>query len=129
MEGHKDFCALVDTRGTSNIFAKAGCKHLRDVNKPPSLSPQLTLRIFQAKLEVWVTGLLPRFGWRATENWLETKLRLSSTKYEITSLLSTSVFPCFKLLNTLYDKIFRLISAKSEETKLKGFGVVLEKFL
>jgi hypothetical protein len=57
------------------------------------------------------------------------KLRLSLTKYEITSLLSSSVFPCFKLLNTLYDKFFRLVSAKSEEPKLKDFGVVFEKFL
>jgi hypothetical protein len=34
MEGHRDFCTLVAARGTANIFAKAGCKHLRDVNKP-----------------------------------------------------------------------------------------------
>jgi hypothetical protein len=33
MEGHGDFCELVVTRGMTNIFAKAGCKHLRDVNK------------------------------------------------------------------------------------------------
>jgi hypothetical protein len=32
MEGHGDFCALVAARGTTNIFAKAGCKHLRDTN-------------------------------------------------------------------------------------------------
>jgi hypothetical protein len=34
MEGHGDFCALVAARGIANIFAKAGCRHLRDVNKP-----------------------------------------------------------------------------------------------
>jgi hypothetical protein len=34
MEGHGDFCTLVAARGTTNIFAKTGCKHLRDVNKP-----------------------------------------------------------------------------------------------
>jgi hypothetical protein len=40
MEGHGDFCALVAARGTTNIFAKAGCKHLRDVNKPTfTISP------------------------------------------------------------------------------------------
>jgi hypothetical protein len=33
MEGHGGFCALVAAGGTANIFAKAGCKHLRDVNK------------------------------------------------------------------------------------------------
>jgi chromosome segregation ATPase len=40
MEGHRDFCALVSARGTTNIIAKAGCKHLRDVNKPTfTISP------------------------------------------------------------------------------------------
>jgi hypothetical protein len=40
MEGHGDFCALVAARGTTNIFAKAGCKHLRDVNNPTfAISP------------------------------------------------------------------------------------------
>jgi hypothetical protein len=40
MEGHGDFCALVAAQGISNIFAKAGCKHLRDVNKPTfAISP------------------------------------------------------------------------------------------
>jgi hypothetical protein len=32
--GHDDFCALVATRGTTAIFAKAGCNHLKTVNKP-----------------------------------------------------------------------------------------------
>jgi hypothetical protein len=62
MEGHGDFYALVAARGTANIFAKAGCKHLRDVNKSPLLSLQLTLKIFQAKLEAWGIDLLPRYG-------------------------------------------------------------------
>jgi hypothetical protein len=40
MERHGDFCALVTARGIANIFAKAGCKHLRDVNKPTfTISP------------------------------------------------------------------------------------------
>jgi hypothetical protein len=40
VDGHRDFCALVATRGTASIFAKAGCKHLRDVNKPTfTISP------------------------------------------------------------------------------------------
>jgi hypothetical protein len=34
IEGHGDFCALVADRGIANIFAEAGCKHLRHVNKP-----------------------------------------------------------------------------------------------
>jgi hypothetical protein len=40
MEGHGDFCALVAAWGTTNIFEKARCKHLRDVNKPTfAISP------------------------------------------------------------------------------------------
>jgi hypothetical protein len=34
MEGHSDFCALVAARGTASIFAKAGCNHLKIINKP-----------------------------------------------------------------------------------------------
>jgi hypothetical protein len=32
--GHGDFCALVAARGTTAIFAKARCNHLKTVNKP-----------------------------------------------------------------------------------------------
>jgi predicted nucleic acid-binding Zn-ribbon protein len=40
MVGHEDFCALVAAQGATNIFAKARCKHLRDVNKPTfTISP------------------------------------------------------------------------------------------
>ena len=39
MVGHVDFCALVAARGTATIFAKAGCKHLKNVTSLPSLSP------------------------------------------------------------------------------------------
>jgi hypothetical protein len=38
--GHDDFCALVAARGTTAIFAKAGCNHLKTVNNPNfSISP------------------------------------------------------------------------------------------
>jgi hypothetical protein len=40
MVGHGDFCVLVAARGTTTIFAKAGCKHLKNVNKPTfTISP------------------------------------------------------------------------------------------
>jgi archaellum component FlaC len=40
VEGHGDFSAPVVAWGTTNIFTKARCKHLRDVNKPTfSISP------------------------------------------------------------------------------------------
>jgi hypothetical protein len=32
--GHDDFCALVASHGTTAAFAKAGCNHVRTVNKP-----------------------------------------------------------------------------------------------
>jgi chromosome segregation ATPase len=32
--GHSDFCALVASRGMVVAFMKAGCNHVRDVNKP-----------------------------------------------------------------------------------------------
>jgi hypothetical protein len=32
--GHRDFCALVASRGTAAPFMKAGCNHARAVNKP-----------------------------------------------------------------------------------------------
>jgi chromosome segregation ATPase len=38
MVGHGDFCTLVAARGTTTIFAKAGCKHLKMLTSPPSLS-------------------------------------------------------------------------------------------
>lgn len=41
--GHDDFCALVAARGTTAIFAKAGCNHLNTVNNPTfSISPSWT---------------------------------------------------------------------------------------
>jgi chromosome segregation ATPase len=40
MVWHGDFCALVVARVTATIFAKAGCKHLKNVNKPTfTISP------------------------------------------------------------------------------------------
>jgi hypothetical protein len=32
--GHRDFCALVASRGTATAFIKVGCNHTRVVNRP-----------------------------------------------------------------------------------------------
>jgi hypothetical protein len=32
--GHGDFCVLVASRGTAAVFIKAGCNHIRVVNRP-----------------------------------------------------------------------------------------------
>jgi hypothetical protein len=61
--GHGDFCALVAARGTATIF-----NILEMLTSLPSLSPSLILRIFQARLKLWVTYLLPKFGRRVAEN-------------------------------------------------------------
>lgn len=66
MEGHGDFCALVVARGTTNFFAKAGCKHLRDINKPKfAISPaDLTNILAEARsignrfiTQIWAKGV------------------------------------------------------------------------
>jgi hypothetical protein len=72
------------------------------LTSPPSLSLQLTLRIFQAKLEAWGIDLLPRSGRREVENCPETKLELFLTKYEITSLAFNLCFSLFQTAKTLY---------------------------
>jgi hypothetical protein len=38
--GHRDFCALVASRGTATAFMKVGCNHVRAINIPNfGLSP------------------------------------------------------------------------------------------
>jgi fructoselysine-6-P-deglycase FrlB-like protein len=38
--GHDNFCALMAARGTTAIFAKAGCNHLKTINNPTfNISP------------------------------------------------------------------------------------------
>jgi hypothetical protein len=88
MIGYGDFCALVVARGTAAIFAKAGCSHLKSINKPTF---NISL-IFLVKPEVWVTDSLPIFGRRATGKLLETKLVHYLTKYEFFWLLLSCLF-------------------------------------
>jgi hypothetical protein len=68
MVSRGNFCALGAARGTATIFAKAGCNHLKMLTSLPSISPRLTLRIFQVKLKMSVTDLLPKFGRRVAES-------------------------------------------------------------
>jgi hypothetical protein len=47
--GHRDFCAMLASRGTAATFLKAGCTHAKIVNRPNfSLSPS-DLVIFPVK--------------------------------------------------------------------------------
>jgi hypothetical protein len=44
--GHRDFCALLASRGTAATFLKVGCTHAKIVNKPNfSLSPSDLINI------------------------------------------------------------------------------------
>jgi hypothetical protein len=52
--GHVDFCALVASRGTATTFMKAGCNHVRTVNRPNfGLSPSDFIDI---PAEAWSIG-------------------------------------------------------------------------
>jgi hypothetical protein len=49
--GHRDFCALVASHGTTVVFIKAGCNHTRAINRQNfNLSPS-DLVTFQPKPE------------------------------------------------------------------------------
>lgn len=58
MVGHGDFYALVATRGSVAIFAKAGCNHLKTVNKPTfNISPSNLGNIpGEASTQIWTKG-------------------------------------------------------------------------
>jgi hypothetical protein len=63
--GHGDFCALMASRGTADAFAKAGCNHVRTVNKPTFSLSSLVLVNILAKArsvgnrfitQIWTKG-------------------------------------------------------------------------
>jgi hypothetical protein len=49
--GHEDFCALVASRGTAIALMKAGCNHVRAVNRPNYGMSQSDLVDIAAKAE------------------------------------------------------------------------------
>ena len=118
MEGHGDFCALVVAWGTATIFAKAGCKHLKNVNKP-------TFTIFPTDLEN-IPGEARSVGKRfITQIWAKDGRELAGN--EARALLdevwkrphSLPLFFYFILPNISYDIFFRLMLVKNEKPKLQ----------
>jgi hypothetical protein len=120
MEGHGDFCTLVAARGTTNIFAKAGCKHLRDVNK-------LTFAISSADLvnmpaearsigNIFITQIWAKGGREAAGDEARTLL---SEVWQF-SLLSCFYFRfcLITFLNAFALLFFRVMLAKTNELKL-----------
>jgi hypothetical protein len=95
MEGHEDFCVLVAARGTSNIFAKGGCKHLKDVNKPTfAISPADIEKIPSEARSVenrFITQIWAKSGQELAGNEAQAFL----TKYDIT-------FPIFNFCLSLF---------------------------
>jgi hypothetical protein len=74
--GHGDLCALVATRGTTAVFAKAGCNHLKTVNKPTFSLSTSDLDNIRLKLEAWAICLSLKSGRRVAKKLLEMKLGL-----------------------------------------------------
>jgi hypothetical protein len=119
MERHGDFCALVAARGTVNIFTKAGCKQLRDVNKPTfSISPANL-----ANIPAEVRSIGNRF---ITQIWA--KGDRETARDEARALLGEAWQ--FSLLSCFYSRfflitfsqylclVFRAMLAKTDEPKL-----------
>jgi hypothetical protein len=72
----------VASRGTADAFVKARRNHIRTVNRPNfSLSPSDLVNIL-AKARSIGTDSLHKFGLRAAEKLLGTKLELYLTKYD-----------------------------------------------
>jgi hypothetical protein len=118
MEGHGDFCALVVAQRTANIFAKARCKHLRDVNKPTfAISPTDIKNIPSEARSVgnrFITQIWAKGGRELAGN--EARALLDKVRNYILSvrfLFSSVSNHC----NTSHVKFSRLMSAKHEEPK------------
>jgi hypothetical protein len=120
MEGHGDFCALVAARGTTNIFAKTGCKHLRDVNKPTFAISSVDLANIPAVARsIGNKFLLLKSGLRAVEKMLETKLELCLARYDSFLYFHVFISDFFLVtfLNTFAFVVFRVILVEVDEPK------------
>jgi hypothetical protein len=71
-EGHGDFCALVASRGTAAVFVKAGCNHIRTVNRANfSLSPSDLVNISAEASSIcnmFITQIWAKGGWEIAGN-------------------------------------------------------------
>lgn len=100
MVGHGDFCALVAARGTTAIFAKTRCNHLKSVNKLTfSISPS-DLGNIPAEARSVGNRFVTKSGRRVVGKSPETKLGRCLMKYKNSCLL---IF--FHLLPVCYRAI------------------------
>jgi hypothetical protein len=117
--GHGDFCELVASRGTAAAFVKAGCNHVRTINRPNfSLSPSDLVNILaEARsignrfiTQIWAKGSREVAGDEARallgEVW----------QFSLTSCFYFRFF-LITFLNT-FALFFRVVLAKTNEPKL-----------
>jgi hypothetical protein len=89
----------VASRGTTAAFIKAGCNHIRTVNRPNfSLSTSNLVDIPAEALSIDKSSSL-KSGQRAAERWLETNLETYLTKFR-KSLYLYAFFYIFSLLHS-----------------------------
>jgi hypothetical protein len=63
--GHRDFCALLASRGTATAFLKARCTHAKRFTSQPLAFQRQIWLIFPLKPKASATGSLLKFGQRA----------------------------------------------------------------
>jgi hypothetical protein len=92
--GHSDFCALLASRGTAATFMKAGCTHIKTVNRPTfSLSPTDLVDIPSEARSIG-----NKFGLRVGVSWLVTKPETYSNRYGTYSCCLPSLVITFYLI-------------------------------
>jgi hypothetical protein len=118
ISGHRDFCALVASRGTAAAFMKAGCTHAKTVNKPTfNLSTSDIVDILAEARSIgnrFITQIWAKGG----VSWLGMKLESYSTQYE--------TFTCLFILDFLFQisdyvipsSVCRMVAPKVVELKL-----------
>jgi hypothetical protein len=71
--GHRDFCALVASRGTAAAFIKAGCNHARAINKPNFNLSSSDLVDIPTDARSIGNRFITQIWAKGDMNWLETK--------------------------------------------------------
>jgi hypothetical protein len=62
--GHRDFCALLASRGTTTAFLNARCTHAKRLTSQPLAFQRQIWLIFPLKPKASATGSLLKFGQR-----------------------------------------------------------------
>jgi hypothetical protein len=118
--GHGDFCALVASCATAAAFVKAGCNHIRTINRPNfSFSPSDLVKILAEARSIgnrFITQIWAKGGQEVVGE----EARALLGKVWQFSLLSSFYFRFFLImfLSTFALLLFRAMLAKTDEPKL-----------